>query len=233
MTWVCQPGAPEQILIRTEDGVDMGRRMTRRVLTGGPLAVLVLLLMAVLATPAWADSPDQITVTGDELAEPWVVDPQEHPQEHKQLLSEVEWLLDRRADIPEPAPETLGPRYTLVLHVEGTAQHQLELYPLAEGGPKVFRPKQQPGDRTVSAAWFLARLSLPETLREVGVGLPGDPDGGGGGSAEGMATSTPTARPDRLAFLTEWWDGVLLAAGATTAILAGTASIAFLIRREP
>lgn len=209
----------------------MGRRTTRRVWAGGSLTVLTTLLLTVLAMPAWAGDRDRLTVTSGELPEPWSVTVAEHPERYELLLAEVQWLFNRRGDAAEPAPEQLGPGYTLVVALDD-AQHQFELYPLAEGGPRVFRPKEQPDERTVREAWFFARLSLPETMREVGIALPGDPDGGAGGGAV-ATTGTPTAAPDPLAFLTEWRDGVLLAVGVAAAMLAALASVAYLVRRDP
>jgi len=205
--------------------------MTRRFWTGGPLAILTTLLLMTVAAPAWADSQGRLTVTGGDLTEPWSVTAAEQPEQYERLLAEVQWLLDRRGDAAKPAPEQLGPQFTLVVDT-GDTQYQFELYPLSEGGPRVFRPKEQPGERTAREAWFFARLSLPETMRSVGIALPGDPDGGAGGGAPNTS-GTPTTTPDPLAFLSEWREGVLLSAGVATAILAALASVAYLVRRDP
>lgn len=211
----------------------MDRRWIGRLVAGGVVGVLAAL--GVDASPARADDEvDQITIGGGTLAEPLVVLASERPTICAELHAEVGWLVNRRGDAPEPDPETLGPQYEMVVHVEGEERWRFELYPLATGGPRVFRPAEQPGDREVRAAWFYARLTLPETLAAAGAPLDGNPmpPGGGIGGEEAAQeeTSTPEAGP--LAFVDEWREGVLLTVAMTVALLVGLGGVAYLIRNK-
>lgn len=219
--------------------------MRRRLLVGGTLTLLGTVLVAAPATPAPAqedEERDYITVAGVDLTEPMEVDSTDQPELYADLRTEVRWLVGRDAGISEPDSPTLGPEYEVVLHVDGEARHRFRLYPLAEGGPKVFRPSDQPGDESADEAWFLGRLSQPETLTEAGVPLTGSPPGAPGSPREpgsagggGEAVPEPSSEPDGdgpLAFLAEWREGMMLTSALALAVLAGVASIAFLLRRE-
>jgi hypothetical protein len=211
----------------------MDRRWIGRLMAGG--AVGILAALGIDTAPARADDEvDQITISGGTLAEPLVVLASEQPTLCADLHAEVRWLVNRRADAPEPDPETLGPQYVMVVHVEGEERHRFELYPLAAGGPRVFRPAEQPGDRSVRNAWFYARLTLPETLAAAGAPLDGNPmppgGGVGGGEPAVEETSSPEAGP--LAFVDEWREGVLLTVAMTVALLVGLGGIAYLIRNK-
>jgi hypothetical protein len=211
----------------------MGRGRMGRLVAGGALAVVAGLWLG--PAPAHADDEvDQVTISGGTLVEPLVVVAAERPALCADLHAEVGWLVNRRGDASEPDPEDLGPQYVMVLHVEGEERHRFELYPLAAGGPRVFRPAEQPGDREARAAWFFARLTLPETLAAAGAPLDGNPmppgGGVGGGEAALEGTSSPDAGP--LAFVDEWREGVLLTVAMTAALLVGLGGIAYLIRNK-
>jgi hypothetical protein len=181
------------------------------------------------------DEVEQVTITGNGIPEELVVRAEERPELCASLWSEVDWLVSGSGDTREPEdPETLGTQYTMVIHVDGEARHRLHLYPLAQGGPKAFRPAEQPGDRTAREAWFNARLSMPQTLSAAGVPLTGSPlppaGGGGGGQPAPDATEEPPT--SAFGFIDEWRTGMLLTAAAVITIVAGLGGVAYLIRRR-
>jgi len=189
------------------------------------------------AAPAWAQASavDQITITGIDLSEPLEVRADDRPELCARLRSEVAWLVGRRGDAPEPEPDALGPQYTLVVHVEGQPRHRFHLYPLASGGPRAFRPVEQPGDRTANEGWFFGRLSMPDSLAAAGVPLTGDPAAPGGGTGGGSGPTPGQSEPPDasvLGFLEVWRQGMLLTGAAVVTIVAGLAGIAYLIRRK-
>lgn len=211
---------------------------TGRVLVTGMLLVTGTLLLpesvagAVAAAPALAaqDGADQITITGGDLPEPLVIRAGDSPRTSAALHEEIDWVRGRSGDAQEPAPQDRGPAYTVEVHVDGEARHRYELYPLADGGPRIHRPAEQPGDREADEAWFYGRLSMPETLATAGVPLPGLP--GPGGAGGGDASPTPTPAPESAGMLAEWREGVLFTGLVGIAIAAGIGGIAFLIRRK-
>lgn len=213
----------------------MGRRAARRVLSGATLALLGAATVAIGPAPARAQSVDQITVTGIDLAEPVEVRVDERPELCAALHREVNWLASRGDEAPEPEDvDALGPQYTLVVYVDGDRRDRFHLYPLAEGGPRVFRPAEQPDGRSVDEGWFYGRLSMPETLSAAGVPLTGVPPAGGGtgGGQPPAPGETPEPERDALAFLEEWREGVLLSVAVVVTIAIGLAGAAYLIRRK-
>jgi hypothetical protein len=209
------------------------RRIRRRLLawvallSGAAVGLLV-------STPAWGQAVgvDQVTISGGDLSEPVTVRVEDAPRTCLALYREISWLTGSSGEAEEPAVE-LGPGYTIEVSIEGELRHRYDLYPLAEGGPRVYRPSGQPGDRKASEGWFFGRLSMPETLSAAGVRLPGVTVrlGGSGGGAE---ASDPTEAPTRqgLGLLTTWQDGLLLTAAVAVIISSGLAGVAFLIRRK-
>jgi hypothetical protein len=211
--------------------------MVRRLLAGGGFALLGAATVVTGPAPALAadEELEHITVTGIDIAEELVIRAEERPELCASLYSEVDWLVGRKGDTREPEdPETLGAQYTLVVHIDGEPRHRFHLYPLAEGGPKAFRPAEQPGDRTVKEAWFHGRLSMPRTLGAAGVPLTGDPVPLGGGAGGGEPAPEETEEPERsaFAFLDEWREGMLLTGAVVVAIVAGLGGVSFLIRRR-
>lgn len=209
----------------------MDHRGTYRMLAGAALTWLgVAAAVGVAAPPAYAEGVEQVTLTGKGLSEPLEVRAEEAPDRCAALYREVSFLIGEDPDADEPEPGTLGPGYTLVTHVDGKERHRFELYPLAEGGPRVYRPEEQPGDRKVKGGWFHGRLSMPETLAAVGLPLEGVPGGVGGGGLAPEPTATPD--PGVLGLLDDWREGMRLTIVVTIAIAAGLAGVALLIRRK-
>ena len=186
------------------------------------------------AAPASAQpvAVDEVTITGGDLSEPVIVRAEDAPRVCLALYREISWLTGDSGAEDEPEVD-LGPGYTIEVSIEGELRHRYDLYPLAEGGPRVYRPAEQPGDRKATEGWFFGRLSMPESLGAAGVRLPGVQLqlGGSGGGAE---APDPTAAPRSGAALplTTWLDGVLLTAGVAVFVSAGLAGVAFLIRRK-
>lgn len=205
------------------------RHALTRLLAAGALSLAAGTLAA--PAPARADDHSYVTITGIDLVEPITVTAEDQPERYAAVRTEVNWLISRSGNAPEPDSGRLGPQYTLVLHVDGEPRHRFHLYPVSEGGPRVFRPADQPADEQAPEAWFYGRLSLPETLTDVGVPLAGAPPDVRPGGGNDDEADEPERGP--LAFLAEWREGMLLTAGVTLALLAGVASVAFLLRREP
>lgn len=211
--------------------------------------LLGLCLAGIVGVPstaiAAADRPTSVTVSGPGLAEALTVRVAERPDLFKALLSEVDWLATRAGNAPTPDAARLGPKYQIVVSVDDVAEQTLDLYPLADGGPRVFRPAEQP-KRKGAAAWFYGRVSMPETLREAGVPLtaeqPAGPSGGEGGgevvsgrsgagagpAAASVAakpgqqlssTWAPQAKPDLDDVVRQWQRDMLLLAGGAVLLL--------------
>lgn len=210
----------------------MDRRTTHRPLLGGLLMLLAAAGVTIGAPPASAQPPtlDQVVITGPGLAEPLVVRAQDTPERAAALHAEVSWLVDRDGEATEPDPDSLGPLYTMVVHLDGEARHRFHLFPLAEGGPKAFRPAEQP-DRTADEGWFYGRVGMAETLSAAGVPLPGGPADGGTGGGEPAPGATTGPDPGPLGFLDEWRNGLLAASALAVLLLAGVGWVAYLIRR--
>lgn len=209
----------------------------RRLLAGGGGALLgTAALAGYPASVGFAqDGLEQITITGDDLLNELVVRAEDRPELCASLWREVSWLVRRESEVREPEdPATLGAEYTMVVHIDGEARHRFQLYPLAEGGPKAFRPAEQPGDRTVDEAWFHGRLSMPKTLTDAGVPLSGGPPPAGGGAGGGQPAPPATEEPasSGLGFLDQWRQGMLLTGAVVVTIVAGLGGVAYLIRRR-
>ena len=121
------------------------------------------------------------------------------------------------------------------MHYDGKPRYGYDLYPLATGGAKAFRPAVQPDKRKSTAAWFLGRLGMSETLRAAGVPLPERPDvmsGGIGGGERAIPDDTLDAGRDLDLLLADLREVLLLNAAVVVTITAGLAGIALLIRRR-
>jgi hypothetical protein len=208
-------------------------RSTYRLLMAGVFVLLGAVVAAAVPPPAWATDADQVTLHGDEFDQPLVFRASDAPRLVAALHSEVSWLTGRAATAGEPDEETLGPRYVLDVHIDGEVRHRYELFPLAEGGPRVFRPQEQPGERTTDPAWYFGRLSMPDALFAAGVEVPGAqprvPGGGGGG---GEPAPDPGRSGASGGMLDTWREGIQLTALVVLLITAGLAAVALLIRRR-
>jgi hypothetical protein len=211
------------------------RGVSRRLLVGAAFAFVAGGLVA--ATPAVAapaPKPTAIVITGKGIAEPITVTAEDAPDLFAAVHSEVTFL-SGGGQIAAPKTERLGPKYTVVVHYDGKARYGYDLYPLARGGAKAFRPAVQPDKRKSTAAWFLGRLGMSETLRAAGVPLPERPDvmsGGIGGGERAIPDDTLDAGRDLDLLLTDLREVLLLNAAVVVIITAGLAGIALLVRRR-
>jgi hypothetical protein len=211
--------------------------MKRRLLVlVGPAFVLTGLsfapaVAAAAAAPTPTPSPQPIKaveISGDGLANPIILFSDKHPQRHNVVRAEVEWLAGKGTPAPAPSGD-IGPKYSVTLFTAGAPTHRFDLYPVAVGGPRVFRPADQPGGK-VADAWFYGRLSMPSSLLAVGVPLSGvTPDPVIGGQAGGLDASQS---PDLRGMFGQWSRFMGLNVAAIVVIAAGVFGIAFLIRRK-
>ena len=206
----------------------------RRLFTA--IALLVAATPLSTAAPASAaPSPDPTAVTiGGEDIGPLTVTAETDGELFHALLDQVNWL-QGSGHTASPRAGDLGPKYTVVVLFDGAAKQTYDLYPLAAGGPRAFRPAKQPGVRKTSAAWFFGRLNMPETLRAAGMPLlDGPPTGGGGiGGGEPVIASTEQTPDDKIEDLFgELRRLVLLNGAAALLIAAGLAGIALVVRRR-
>lgn len=233
----------------------MRRRSVRLLaLHAAVLAALSPLATLAFATPtnaaqaqaaqAFAAGPTAVRLSGPGLSGPVTFRATDDPGLFEDLLSEVDWLASRPANAPTPDPAGLGPKYQLAVLVEGKPSQVYDLYPLAVGGPRVFRPAAQPG-RKATAAWLYGRVSMPETLRQAGVPLvitgrnqPGTKEnsatgGQGGGTGQGAVGAVGSAAPDSglASVLREWQRGTLLVGAGAFVLLLMLAGVSFLVRK--
>jgi hypothetical protein len=206
--------------------------MTRRALVGGALLAAVGVPLA--ATPATAAVPyTSVTIRGEGLPTPVNVRADADPELFASLLSQVGWIANRAGQTTRPASGKLGPKYTIVLNVKNAAKKTYDLYPLAEGGPRVFRPVRQPDRRAVSAGWFFGRLNMSESLRLAGAPMPLRPDPLGGSGGGAAASESAFAPMDEVSVVLAEWRRLFLLNGAVVALIAlGLAGFALLIRRK-
>ncbi|WP_117212967.1 hypothetical protein [Allorhizocola rhizosphaerae] len=187
--------------------------------------------VAAAPTPSPSAPPivDFVEISGDALATPIVLSSDKHAQRQDVMRREVKWLIDKTPVTGPPPPEQLGPKYTVVLLTMGQATDRFEVYPMAVGGPRVFRPADQPG-RQVAEGWFYGRLSLPTSLLAAGVPLEGvTPEPGMGGQGGGLPASQP---PDVGAMIGDWSRFMGLNVAAIIIIASGVFGLAYVVRRR-
>ncbi|MGI5214156.1 hypothetical protein [Plantactinospora sp. CA-290183] len=186
------------------------------------------------AKPAAKPRPTLITLTGTDLAAPRAVRLDADPELFAAVLDQVSWL-QGSGHTTAPKAADLGPKYTVVVHVGDAAKQSYDLYPLAKGGPRAFRPAKQPGGRKTSAAWFFGRLTMAETLRAAGAPLPEQAStvhGGVGGGERVIPDETLGSGEDVDRLLGELRRLMLLNGAVLLSITVGLAGIALLVRRR-
>ncbi|ASW56157.1 hypothetical protein [Plantactinospora sp. KBS50] len=203
-------------------------------------ALVVAALGAVLggARPAQAapkPTPTTLTVTPEGDGDPVSVRSDQDSALFATLLDQVSWLRAASGQ-GEPSSDTdLGRKYTVLVTVGDEARQTYDLYPLAKGGPRAYRPSKQPDRRATSAAWFYGRLNMDEALRAVGVPLPGSPatvtGGIGGGAAVDEEDPLDPAEGINEA-VGDLRRVLMLNTAVLIAITLGLAGIAYLIRRR-
>jgi hypothetical protein len=188
-----------------------------------------------VATDAHAKpEPTAVTISGEGLAEPMTVRADTDPVLFAAVLDQVSWLRGGGHPAPQEG-EDLGPKYTVVILVDDAPTETYDLYPLAAGGPRAFRPANQPDKRKTKAAWFYGRLNMPETLRAVGAPLPAEHDGLGGGFTAGdpdASAVVPDAGEKLGGLMADLRRLLLLDAAVVLAIALGLAGASVLLRRR-
>ncbi|MEG3633446.1 hypothetical protein [Micromonospora palythoicola] len=213
----------------------MVRRMRR--LTGATVgAVAALLLSLTSATTAGAapkTPPAGVDITGHGLGEPLRLRADTHPAHVVAVIEQVNHRgLVRQSGGPKKAD--LGPKYTVMVLAGDAPKQTYDLYPKAVGGPRVYRPAKQP-DRKVSAAWYLGRVSMSETLRTAGVPLERTYEavsGGVGGGERIIPEEALNPAQDINEAFSDLRRLLLLNVAVVMVITVGLAGIALLIRRR-
>lgn len=216
--------------------------MVRRTLTrlGAMVTASVVAVAVVIGvTPAAHAAgkpvrPTAAQLTGKGITAPVVVREQDEPKLFQMLYDEVSWLATEIPQSAGPKAAELGPKYTMTLLVKDAPHQVYDLYPLAAGGPRAFRPAKQPSGKK-AAGWFYGRLSMSESLRLGGAPLEAKPDvvhgGIGGGIGQSLETEyDPVASMDEV--FTEVRRLYLLNGAVLVVILVGLAGMAYLIRRR-
>lgn len=200
-----------------------------------PIVGLLVGLVAWYAAPAHAapTPPASVEITGEKLDTPLQVGADD-PIRLAAVLEQVNWL-DRATHSSAPASADLGPKYTVKVFAGDVAKQLYDLYPLAKGGPRAFRPAKQPDLRPTTSAWFFGRVNMSEALRGVGVPLPEKPDtlsGGIGGGERVIPDEAINPGESLDEIFGELQYLLLLNIGLIVMITAGLAGIALLVRRR-
>ena len=147
----------------------MARRPSPRWLAYLLATGFAVLVSLGLAGPAWAaDVPNALTIAGPGLPNPVALHGTTDTDLFTRLLHQVSWMAGSGSATAAPDPATLGPKYTLTVFSGGKTLQTYDLYPAAKGGPKAFRPADQPQGRSTDA-WFYVSMSVPELLEAAGV----------------------------------------------------------------
>ncbi|WP_422773878.1 hypothetical protein ACN28C_13870 [Plantactinospora sp. WMMC1484] len=168
--------------------------------------------------------PDELTVTAEDDAELFAA-----------LLDQVGFVKSGHGNTSAPKTADLGPKYTLVVHVGDAAKQSYDLYPLAKGGPRVYRPARQPDKTRPGAAWFFGRLTMSETLLTAGAPLPEQQTtlhGGIGGGERVIPDEAIDTGEEVDRLFGELRQLMLLNGAVLVAITLGLAGIALLVRRR-
>ncbi|GAA4567898.1 hypothetical protein GCM10023176_21190 [Micromonospora coerulea] len=213
-------------------------RKVKRLLAVVTGALIATACGLVLAGPAQAAAPKLppagVHITGYRLEQPLRLRADTRPAEVGVVVDQVSWL-GRTGQQRGPAAKDLGPKYTVVVLAGDVPMHTYDLYPLAKGGPRVYRPAKQPNLSKTRAGWFLGRLNMSETLRSVGVPLERQFDtvsGGVGGGERVIPEDSLNPGRDIDDAMGELQRLLLLNVGVMLVITTGLAGIALLIRHR-
>ncbi|SBT45489.1 hypothetical protein [Micromonospora auratinigra] len=216
-------------------------RKVRRLLAAVAGVVIASACSLALAGPTAAQAaprpklaPAGVDITGDRLTQPLQLRADSHPTEVNAVLDQVKWL-GQTGQQRGPEAKDLGPKYTVVVLNAGSPAKTYDLYPLAKGGPRVYRPAKQPDLSKTRAGWFYGRLNMSETLRGAGVPLDARSDtiSGGIGGGERVVPEQPLDPAQGIGdALDELQRLLLLNVGVMVLITGGLAGIALLVRRR-
>ncbi|TDC84421.1 hypothetical protein E1193_05625 [Micromonospora sp. KC606] len=212
---------------------------TRRVL--GVLAAVVATMVLSLgpgvpsrAAEAAPKPAPGVDITGVGLSEPLRLRSDTQSTLVLAVIDQVNWF-GRTGAPTGPKVADLGPKYTVVVLAGEAPKQTFDLYPLAKGGPRAYRPAKQPDGRKTSAGWFLGRLNMSETLRHAGVPLERQFDtlsGGIGGGERVLPEDAINPARDIDTAISELQRLLLLNLGVVLVITTGLAGIALLVRRR-
>ncbi|MGC4895355.1 hypothetical protein [Micromonospora sp. DT31] len=215
----------------------MVRRVTR-LLTAVTAAVACSLALtgatAAQAAPKPKPLPAGVDITGDRLGEPLRLRAEADAAQVNLVIDQVRWL-GATGQLRGPSAADLGPKYTVVVLAGDKAKNTYDLFPLAKGGPRIYRPAKQPDQSELRAGWFFGRLNMSETLRSVGVPLAPQFDtlsGGIGGGERVLPEEALNPAGDLDTALGDLQRLLLLNVGVVLIITAGLAGIALLVRRR-
>jgi hypothetical protein len=209
----------------------MAKALARRfVLNAVLLGAAGVAVVAGTAAQA-ATEPTAVAIIGEGLPEPVIIEADSDPNRFAAILDQVDWLRAGVGHPPPPKGEDLGPKYTVIVLFDGIPAETYDLYPLAPGGPRAFRPAGQYDERT-TAAWFFGRLDMPEALRAAGAPLPERHDELGGlDTPEPRRSDDSFAASERLGdLLADLRLLLILDAAVVLAIAAGLAGVSFMLR---
>jgi hypothetical protein len=190
---------------------------------------------AFLAAPKASAKPTAVQIAGKFDGDSITVEQSERPDLFKRLLSEVSWLATTTPTTSKPKADKLGPKFTVTVLIKDKASQTYDLYPNAAGGPRAFRPANQPAGKK-TPGWFYGRLTMSESLRLSGVPLKEKPDVVSGGIGGGVGEEVADDELDPIAVGNDVLADVrrlfLLNGAVLLVILLGLGGIAFLIRRR-
>ncbi|GIF00762.1 hypothetical protein [Paractinoplanes rishiriensis] len=214
--------------------------ITRLAKAAGSVAVVVALALgtgpaAATAAPKPLPKPTSIQIEGKGIEDTLVVQQSGQARLFDNLLGEVNWMAGAKPHAVAPKADALGPKFVLTVMIKTVPTQVYDLYPMAAGGPRAYRPANQPSGKK-AAGWFYGRLTMSETLRVSGVPLEARPDvvagGIGGGVGVDIGTEAIDPATEMNNFLDEMRRVLLLNGAVLIVILCGLAGIAYLIRRR-
>ena len=182
--------------------------------------------------------PTAVQITGKFPGGTVTVKADEDLELFQSVYGQVSWLAEATPQTTAPRVGKLGPKFTIVVLAKTTPQYTYDVYPLAAGGPRAYRPAKQPNKSRTAAGWFYGQLTMSEALRISGVPLPEKPDvvSGGIGGGETVDRDLTDEELDAAAGVSEFLGQMrrlVLLNGAVVLVIAfGLAGIAFLIRRR-
>lgn len=200
-------------------------------LAGAPVQSSDRVQRALQAPP----KPTAVQISGKFPEGKITVRPEDGAEIFQNLLSQVAWLADIAPQTGAPKADKLGPKFTILVLAQDAPQQTYDVYPLAAGGPRAFRPEKQPGGRKTEEGWFYGRLNMSESLRLCGIPLEEKLDAVTGGVGGGERTSldeklNPAGGVSQ--FLEQLRTLILLNGAVALTIALGLAGMAYLIRRK-
>ncbi|MBE1492644.1 hypothetical protein [Plantactinospora soyae] len=215
----------------------MAGEVSRRLVGAVTLLVAAGSWLAIggVASAKPAPKPTSIVITSKSMPDPLTLRADGNEDLFEAVLDQVDWLT---GDGPATAPKAadLGMKFTVVVHVGDAAKKSYDLYPLAKGGPRAFRPAKQPDRTQPGAGWFFGRLTMGETLLAAGAPLPEQNitlhGGGVGGGERVIPDDAIGTGEDVNRLLGELRQLMLLNGAVLVSITLGLAGIALLVRRR-